>query len=223
MPTVEELSALIEEIRTVAVPVGSVVAYVGEITDDEGIVEVRPGWLLCNGAAVRDSEFPALFAVIQASHGNGQESDFPLPGASFNLPDYRGLFLRGVNGARTGPLSDPDTSGIPEEIANERRPHNHLGGNVGNRVGSVQVDTLQDHTHGVSDPGHAHIGSVNAAREEGPNRFDAGDGRGVNNGDRSLTINSNTTDVTVTGPNSGSHGDETRPRNAYVHWIIRAR
>lgn len=221
MSEIDELRRLLNTlVPDGMVPSGTVVAYAGEIDDTNGVVEVRKGWLLCNGAAVSHTDFPDLFNAIQSSHGNGSDSDFPKPGASFNLPDLRGLFLRGVNDGRTGPLSDP-------EHADDRRPQNHMGGNVGNRVGSVQhfatampgtafqtLEETQTHRHPYSD---AHFAEVDAGRH----------GLKGNKGDSDNDNGRHTTNQ-VTSPNDARHthrivgGDaETRPSNAYVHWIIK--
>ncbi len=186
MPTTDELAARIEAL----IPPGAVMAYAGEVTDNGGVVEVRPGWLLCNGAAVSDQKYPRLFQAIQASHGNGQDKSSPLPGASFNLPDFRGLFLRGVDGGRG---RDPDKGS---------RGANHLGGNIGNRVGSVQDDSLHSHEHGL------------AQRIIGDTR--GGFMNGVAGGGGSGSI----WDIGIKDTDSAG-GNETRPKNAYVHWIIK--
>ena len=47
------------------------------------------GYLLCQGQAVSRTTYSALFAVLGTSHGQGDGS------TTFNLPDYRGTFLRG--------------------------------------------------------------------------------------------------------------------------------
>jgi hypothetical protein len=201
-----------DEMAAVAIPPGVVVAYAGEVNDTGGVVMVQPGWLLCNGAAVSDQQFPALFRAIQASHGNGQDAPLPLPGASFNLPDYRGTFLRGVSGT-TG--RDPDSGDAD-------RPQNHPGGNVGNRVGSIQRYAtalpnrgFQTDQHG----GHSHRLDLEmtASRvyKDGPMAYNT-------------VANPFTGAVTKRTDGDGAHahavegGDrETRPLNAYVHWIIK--
>jgi hypothetical protein len=94
--------------------VGSVVAYAGPTAPD--------GWLLCDGTAVSSQDFPDLFAVIGNAHGDGDDNEGPL----FNLPDYRGRFLRGVDGEAN---RDPDV---------EERDSMNPGGNSKNNVGSVQ-------------------------------------------------------------------------------------
>lgn len=175
-------------------PIGTVVAFAGEVRDTGRIVEVVPGWLLCNGAQVRSGQFPDLFRAIRAAHGNG--SDDNVPATDFNLPDLRGLFLRGVNGPRSTPFEDPDAG---------TRTANHSGGNSGNLVGSVQPQQVVGHTHAFTE---------RRLEAEGGSGFEGG-GTSSNSGQGGGFPR------TVTTTSSG--GSETRPKNAYVHWIIRAR
>lgn len=175
-------------------PIGTVVAFAGEVRDTGRVVEVVPGWLLCNGAQVRSAQFRDLFRAIRAAHGNG--SDDNVPATDFNLPDLRGVFLRGVNGQRSSPFDDPDAG---------TRTANHPGGNSGNLVGSVQSQGVVGHTHAFTE-----------------RRLEAEGGSGFEGGG----ISSNSTQSggfprSVTTSSAG--GSETRPKNAYVHWIIRAR
>jgi microcystin-dependent protein len=184
-------------------PIGTVVAFAGEVRDTGGVVEVAPGWLLCNGAALSSGQFLPLFRAIGAAHGNG--SDDTSAATDFNLPDLRGLFLRGVSGQRT----DRD----PNRGDTERLP-NHPGGNSGNRVGSVQGDAVGSHNHEINDPGHTHTFTI----------FDNGHSGNGNPGQdfprngRQSGTDRNTTGITIR--NSG--GAETRSKNAYVNYIIRA-
>lgn len=50
---------------------------------------VPTGWMLCNGSAISRTTYSALFSSIGTSHGQGDGT------TTFNLPDYRGQFLRG--------------------------------------------------------------------------------------------------------------------------------
>lgn len=50
---------------------------------------VPSGWLLCDGSTASRSTYSALFAAVGTAHGSGDGS------STFNLPDYRGQFLRG--------------------------------------------------------------------------------------------------------------------------------
>ena len=52
------------------------------------------GWLAADGSAVSRSTYAALFSAIGTTHGVGNGS------TTFNLPDLRGIFVRG-SGAQT--------------------------------------------------------------------------------------------------------------------------
>jgi len=73
----------------------------------------------------------SLFAAIGTAWGSGDGS------STFNIPDLRGRFMRGVD---TGAGNDPDrlsrTTIMP-------------GGNTGDAVGSLQLDEIKSHTHGL--------------------------------------------------------------------------
>lgn len=90
------------------------------------------GFLKCDGSAVSRSTYADLFAVIGTTHGQGDGS------TTFNLPDYRGRFLRGVDGTAG---NDPDKAS---------RAAMATGGNAGNNVGSVQADAMQGHVHNMN-------------------------------------------------------------------------
>jgi microcystin-dependent protein len=94
------------------------------------------GWLLCNGQAVSRTVYADLFARIGTTHGDGDGV------TTFNLPDYRGRFLRGVDG---GAGRDPDR--------NSRTAMN-TGGNTGDNVGSVQGQQIQSHSHTIGYTGN---------------------------------------------------------------------
>jgi len=73
--------------------------------------------------------YAGLYGVIGTWHGQGDGS------TTFNVPDYRGRFLRGVDGSAG---NDPDVSS---------RVAMATGGNTGNKVGTVQADQLAAHQH----------------------------------------------------------------------------
>lgn len=81
------------------------------------------GWLLCNGAAVSRTTYSALFAVVSTTYGVGDGS------TTFNLPNFQGIFPRGLN--TTGAGSDPSRtlSGTPQGFAMQGHYHNTLSGN----------------------------------------------------------------------------------------------
>jgi microcystin-dependent protein len=102
---------------------------------------VPTGYLECNGAAVSRTAYADLFAVIGVAHGYGDNS------TTFNLPDYRGMFLRGWDHNRA---LDPDRSS---------RTAMATGGLTGDHVGSVQADEFKAHTHAVPKAASVVVGS----------------------------------------------------------------
>ncbi|NBU79452.1 MAG: hypothetical protein EBS50_10360, partial [Sphingomonadaceae bacterium] len=73
-------------------PPGVVVASACELSGTQ--------WLLCNGQAVSRTTYAALFGALSTYYGAGDGS------TTFNVPDYRGYFLRG-----SGTNSDGTASG----------------------------------------------------------------------------------------------------------------
>lgn len=104
-----------------------------------------------------------------------------------------------MNYAAEGALRDPDP---------DARGASGPGGNSGNEVGSLQEDTAGPHVHPVSGVADA-IGQGTGAEWV---RFHA-----VKVPDEAAPVLSNTWSIQPPGP------AETRPRNAYVNWIIRVR
>jgi len=178
----------------IAPPVGSIMAYTVASSPD--------GWLLCNGAEISRSDFSGLFGVLGTTFGIGNNT------TTFNLPDYRGAFLRGTG--------------------------TH-GSYIGPSLNTSQNHATQTHSHTatsvVTDPGHAHNYTDRYFAENysgGQNNL-FGTGAGTDN-DNSYysttgTSASATTGITVatTIANSTTSVDanETRPYNYGVWWIIK--
>ena len=79
--------AAIREIRENAnMPIGAVIAVANNLP------LIPDGFLLCNGAAVSRETYKKLFSVIGILYGAGDNT------TTFNLPDFRGCFLRGQGG-----------------------------------------------------------------------------------------------------------------------------
>lgn len=150
--------------------VGEVIAFAGSA--------IPENFLLCDGRAVSRATYAALFNVIGTSHGSGDGS------TTFNIPDYRGRFLRGVDGTAG---NDPDKAS---------RTAMNTGGNTGNNVGSVQADQFASHTHNYTTNATISQGSPGSANQLYLPNTDA-------------------------GATTANGGNETRPKNAYVNYIIR--
>ena len=145
------------------------------------------GYLKANGAAVSRSTYATLFAAIGTVYGAGDGS------TTFNLPELRGEFVRGLDDGR----------GIDTSRA----------------LGSAQAQSYQSHSHGVTDPGHSHGYTSNGSNMAGrlaPGIETGFGGNGI--GDVSFSITANTTGITAT---DASGSTETRPRNVALLACIR--
>lgn len=111
--------------NAVPFPPGFIMPFAGDTT------KIPQGWILCDGRELSRSQFASLYNIIGDNWGRGNGS------TTFNLPDLRGQFLRGVS-LNSG--VDPDTSAT-------QRTAKFTGGNVGNRVGSYQSNQVQSHSH----------------------------------------------------------------------------
>lgn len=169
---------------------------------------VPAGYLLCDGSAVSRTTYAVLFALIGVTHGSGNGT------TTFNIPDYRGAFLRGHNGAKASPAGrfDPEAAG---------RVAMATGGVTGNNVGSVQLDATALNGLDLTDPGHAHRFPSNAAATFKPygdasTTFATSDFSSGTGAPATHTLTQNvTTGISIAGDL------ETRPYNAYVAYYIR--
>ena len=82
-------------------PAGCVTAFAGSGT-------VPAGWFVCDGHEVSRGEHPELFAAIGVTYGDGDGS------TTFNLPDFRGRFLRGYIGELSGEIGAEQPEGLPD-------------------------------------------------------------------------------------------------------------
>lgn len=64
-------------------------------------------WLLCDGQAVSRTTYADLFALIGENFGAGDGS------TTFNVPDYRGKFLRGLGGNSEADIYTTQSEGLP--------------------------------------------------------------------------------------------------------------
>lgn len=95
-------------------PVGSIVHSM--LTEAQFQAETREDWILADGGSVSGSRYTAIT-------GNS------------NVPDLRGIYLRGKNNGRSDGNEDPTGD---------------------QALGTFEADQNQVHSHGVTDPTHAH-------------------------------------------------------------------
>ena len=72
-----------------------------------GPVSAMTGYILCDGRAVSRTQYSALFAAIGTNFGAGDGSN------TFNVPDYRGCFLR-MAGGNAGTMYQKQPQGLPD-------------------------------------------------------------------------------------------------------------
>ena len=178
-----EAAEIVQSMRYINYPVGSVIAYSGDSST------VQDGsWMLCDGEEISREEYAGLFDVIGTSWGQGDGE------RTFELPDLRGVFLRGTD---YGANRDPDT-------------HDRFNGrNLPGEVGSFQPDAFQAHHHitrftpngqrSGNNSSNYGIGAIEGERD------------GV--GEPSM----------MEGFGEIRYSSETRPVNAYVNWLIKVR
>ena len=108
------------------------------------------GYLQCNGASLSTTTYSALFNVIGYTYGGS--------GTNFNVPDFRGIFLRG-NG----------TNGFDSAYASAG-------------YGSLQTDGIKAHTHDILFGYNQNVqgsgGSFNCYSSTSPNYNNPGTGAG---------------------------------------------
>jgi len=114
---------------------------------------VPTGWLYCNGDAVSRTTYSDLFTSISTNYGGGDAS------TTFNVPDMRGLFLRGQDQGRG---LDPDAASRTNLV---------LTGISGDEIGSTQLGDLESHIHGLT---FKHTFPVDGGADEA---YDAGTGQ----------------------------------------------
>lgn len=146
----EELAAL--------PPAGTIIASARPWT------EAPPeGWLKCDGSALDADDYPELWQAIGTTHGNatsvatGGLGCTPGADCDFNLPDYRGRFLRGANEGASGGLSRD----VEANVRSEMNP----GGAIGDAVGSLQLGATRlpnnpfriSIREGLNDPGDGSV------------------------------------------------------------------
>lgn len=82
------------------------VTYIGDIK--QSVRSANHGnWFLCNGQAISRTTYADLFTLIGTNFGAGDGV------TTFNLPDYRGKFLRGLGGNSAANIYTTQAEGIP--------------------------------------------------------------------------------------------------------------
>jgi microcystin-dependent protein len=120
-----------------AVPLGMVIPFAGDFAKSGSILRAA-GWLPCTGDKQQVGNFQSLYQVISNYYGADDQN-------SFRLPDFRGQFLRGVQGQLRPGQSKP----MDPDYLNRTAPQPALPqpGNSGNQVGSLEGGLFASHNH----------------------------------------------------------------------------
>lgn len=127
----------------------SSVRAIGDVQPTAGHNTVPEWGLYCNGAEVSRTTYSELFAAIGTLYGAGDGS------STFNIPDYRGVALRGVDHGRG--LDPSRTLGSYQD--DDYKSHAHLtdGTNGSNKhVVNAQTDAPFDYSSGSASNQDAH-------------------------------------------------------------------
>jgi microcystin-dependent protein len=208
------------------IPVGSIVPFPSATTPS--------GWALCDGTAYgRTSLDPnpqvALYAVIGTTYGNGDGL------TTFNVPDLRGMFVRGLDSGRG---LDPLRT-LGSQQAHSFQSHNH-GGTSGSE--SAHTHVVSGST-GTELANHQHYVAANVPNAGSTLSSTNYVGVASNTGNYQLRGTSTVATLGLTSTQTANHahqisltssfgtahthsissegGTETRPVNVSTNWIIK--
>jgi microcystin-dependent protein len=160
------------------------------------VVSIPTGYLECNGNAVSRTTYAALFAIIGTNYGSGDGS------STFNVPDLRGEFVRGVDRGR----GVDSGRNVATSQGGQNASHNH----------SASASSSSS----VTDPGHKHTMNFNLG-----NIISSGGAFGMKDSGTADRMNTATTGISVSTSTSVSignqGGNESRPRNVAMLYIIK--
>ena len=159
-------------------------------------------WLVCDGSEIPDgsgtvqgktTDFSDLFAALAGTYGDN--------GGNNLLPDLQGTFVRGWTTKDTGAYNETPGATYNPDPSRDR--------------GTIQGNALEEHSHNLTDPGHAHA----VFNQLGG----AGGGFGGNGVNTSNSNTGNATTGITIGAVTGATGNanESRPTNIALLPIIK--
>ncbi|NQX43252.1 Microcystin-dependent protein [Pedobacter steynii] len=152
-------------------------------------------WKICDGDSVYKSHYPILWSVLGNRWGKHEVIGADV---KFSLPDLRGVFLRGVNADRTDKFKDPDVE-LRTAVTDDKR----------NETGSFQLSDVGQHQHYINQTTEANKDEAGPRDNVGPITHDP------------AAIYKSVSLLPV--PTEQNPHNETRPSNAYVHYIIKVK
>jgi hypothetical protein len=214
--------SLVEQLNSIAsftTPIGTVVAYSGHwppAGSTRDAYETQCGWMLCDGRALssRDSKYKELYGAIGDLYGT--------TGDKFNLPDYRGVFLRGT---------PEGNDRLSRAASDNRKAHQCRDGNGPDAagIGTYQEDAFLTHEVEITSK-HQHIAGLQVYGANAGDQYDVAAINGLEGASRNLKYYTDHEKFLKThhtvgqdeGRSKGGNALETRPKNVAVHYLIRA-
>jgi microcystin-dependent protein len=111
------------------IPFGAVMDFAGP--------NAPAGWLLCFGGSFLRAQFPGLFNTIGTTYGAAD-------GAHFNVPDYRGQVIAGLDNMGGSAANRVTSAGCG------------INGAALGAAGGDQLLQSHSHANSLNDPGHLH-------------------------------------------------------------------
>ena len=209
------------------VPTGTLLAY--------ATGTAPTGFLNCDGAAVSETTFADLFALIGYTYGNPG-------GGNFNLPDMRGRMPIGVGTLAPDTYTLAGTGGTPTHVLTEAElaAHDHTVGTLVNGNQSASHDhnagqlasnnqsashrhTLPNHVHTISHD-HTALSEVSDASVGGASQRVRSTGSGLSVGSPTNANSGNPTSLPTGGLQNASHshtitGDTANQNTSHAHTI----
>jgi microcystin-dependent protein len=194
------------------IPVGTIMPFAGDSSS------IPAGWLLCDGSALNPNNYLALATVLKTYWGDGTNDTDPL--TSFNIPDMRGAFLRGVDNGK-GYDSDRDLGSYQDD---DFAAHNHNGymDPAGNHGHSASTNTR--HRHKITEDDGSTTEDSNGVvsllwdDDDSFKRTLYTDYQGSTKNPVSVVANGTHTHTVRVGYRGTT---ETRPKNMAVNYIIK--
>ena len=207
-------SAIKTDANTSTTAAGTIFAYAGTV--------VPTPFLLCDGASYACADYPELFANIGYTWGGSA--------ANFNVPDLRGVYLRGAGDHGTKKKADGTAyagGGVGDWTADKIQGHYHAVGTLTTGNQSANHHHTIAHTHTVPSWDGGGTGGARAYRIPGQvsgsilTSGPSGDG---NSGNVSANHNHNMSG-SAGAASTGAHGairsgDETNPGSYAIKYII---
>jgi len=191
----KNINDIAKEVDELAVfPVGSIIPWVDRLNSDNGEHSALPdGWIKCDGGIVPEG---SIWSGLEVPDLNG-----------------KGLFLRGGSG-----------SNVLKEEESQMKDHHHQDNGHSHTCTASSTATASDHHHTATiyEIGHNGVYGSMATRDVGSNRKE----ESVTTSDASIVVTVDSTcnldsQVSNMGGVDGDTGDETRPANMRVIYIIR--